>query len=192
VRSRPRAKTMRRNAHPPYHRLTGGVKSDEVRVTPNLAPVSAVAAGDTPNRRDSGRTIAAMGRLTPQENFDLLLVAFGRCVSSYSGWSLIILVEGDERRRLETLAGELKIEPGVSSRVAFNTQPPSCGKRTRSCWRFGTRGTWWALPQAMACGLALISTRPPKWIEGDRPRRNGRCIGRGSAWRESWIRGASC
>jgi GalNAc-alpha-(1->4)-GalNAc-alpha-(1->3)-diNAcBac-PP-undecaprenol alpha-1,4-N-acetyl-D-galactosaminyltransferase len=152
------------------------VKRDRVHIIPNLVPVSAVKAGDTHDRRGSGRTIAAMGQLALQKDFDLLLAAFGRCASRHADWSLVIRGEGEERRRLETSAGEL----GIESRVSLGSRSTPCHHPTASGPVYvgvSYEGFPVALPQAMACGLAVIRYRPAEWIEGDRPGRSERCIG---------------
>jgi GalNAc-alpha-(1->4)-GalNAc-alpha-(1->3)-diNAcBac-PP-undecaprenol alpha-1,4-N-acetyl-D-galactosaminyltransferase len=137
------------------------VKSDRVLVIPNPVPVSAVKAGDTPDQGESGRTIAAMGQLAPRKGFDLLLAAFGRCANKHADWSLVILGEGEERRRLEALAGELGIESRVS--LPGRVQDPATVLRQADLFVLASRyeGFPMALLEAMACGLAVISTDCP-------------------------------
>jgi GalNAc-alpha-(1->4)-GalNAc-alpha-(1->3)-diNAcBac-PP-undecaprenol alpha-1,4-N-acetyl-D-galactosaminyltransferase len=132
------------------------VKSDQVHVIPNPAPT--VDCADAPAQTRSARTIAAMGRLAPQKGFDLLLAAFGRCASKQMDWSLVILGEGEERTRLEGLAGELGIKSRVS--LAGRVQDPATFLRQADLFVLASRyeGFPMALLEAMSCGLAVIST----------------------------------
>ncbi|MFH1265875.1 MAG: glycosyltransferase, partial [Planctomycetota bacterium] len=50
------------------------------------------------------RAVAAMGRLEPEKGFDLLIDAFARLAAGFPDWGLVILGEGSERGRLESLA----------------------------------------------------------------------------------------
>jgi GalNAc-alpha-(1->4)-GalNAc-alpha-(1->3)-diNAcBac-PP-undecaprenol alpha-1,4-N-acetyl-D-galactosaminyltransferase len=136
-------------------------KSQRVHVIPNPLPVSAAQESRTPDRRPCGRMIAAMGRLAPQKGFDLLLAAFGRCAKDHADWSLVILGEGEERRRLEALAGELGIESRVS--LPGRVQDPATVLRQADLFVLASRyeGFPMALLEAMACGLAVISTDCP-------------------------------
>jgi GalNAc-alpha-(1->4)-GalNAc-alpha-(1->3)-diNAcBac-PP-undecaprenol alpha-1,4-N-acetyl-D-galactosaminyltransferase len=134
------------------------VKSDQVHVIPNPVPVPAVDGADAPAQTHSQRTIAAMGRLAPQKGFDLLLAAFGRCASKHMDWSLVILGEGEERTRLEGLAGEL----GIKARVSLPglVEDPATVLREADLFVLASRyeGFPMALLEAMGCGLAVIST----------------------------------
>ena len=48
-----------------------------------------------------GRILLAVGRLTPQKGFDLLIAAFARLAKSFPDWVLVIMGEGPERGNLE-------------------------------------------------------------------------------------------
>jgi len=59
------------------------------------------------------RMLLAVGRLTEQKGFDLLISAFSKLVTEYPDWSLIILGEGEERLALEQQIKELNIADKV-------------------------------------------------------------------------------
>jgi len=62
-----------------------------------------------------GPTLGAIGRLSPEKGFDVLLQAFALCRSKQPQVRLLILGEGGERLRLEALVKEL----GLSDYVAM-------------------------------------------------------------------------
>jgi GalNAc-alpha-(1->4)-GalNAc-alpha-(1->3)-diNAcBac-PP-undecaprenol alpha-1,4-N-acetyl-D-galactosaminyltransferase len=64
--------------------------------------------------------ILAVGRLTYQKGFDLLLPAFARIARDFEGWSLVIIGEGEEREALVRLRRELLLD----DRVQFVGQTP--------------------------------------------------------------------
>lgn len=149
--------------------LTEGVRSwaerivgpQAVHVIPNPVPTSPAAYPCWVDLLRSGPTIAAMGRLSPQKGFDLLLRAFKLCAKHYPEWSLIILGEGEERGRLEKLICEL----GIQSRVALPgcVSDPAKVLREVDLFVLASRyeGFPMALVEAMACKLAVISTDCP-------------------------------
>ncbi|MGE0315484.1 MAG: glycosyltransferase family 4 protein [Lautropia sp.] len=49
------------------------------------------------------RLLLAVGRLSPQKGFDLLIPAFSRIAADHPAWTLVILGEGAERTALEAL-----------------------------------------------------------------------------------------
>lgn len=67
-----------------------------------------------PGAEHGPRRLLAMGRLSFEKGFDLLIEAFGRIAGPRPDWSLTILGEGPERRRLEDLAAALHLEQRVS------------------------------------------------------------------------------
>jgi GalNAc-alpha-(1->4)-GalNAc-alpha-(1->3)-diNAcBac-PP-undecaprenol alpha-1,4-N-acetyl-D-galactosaminyltransferase len=137
------------------------VEAKALHVIPN--PVKPVLNGsEFPSiRQGSARTVVAMGRLGKEKRFDLLLRAFERCTRKHSDWSLIVLGEGQERRPLEALAGNL----GITDRVRFSGQvsEPAVVLRRADLFVLSSRyeGFPNALLEAMACGLAVIATDCP-------------------------------
>ncbi len=64
--------------------------------------------------------ILAVGRLTPQKGFDLLLPAFARVAAAFPEWNLMIIGEGNERAHLLRMRDELSLV----HRVQFTGQIP--------------------------------------------------------------------
>lgn len=59
------------------------------------------------------RFILGVGRLIPQKGFDLLIRAFDKLGDSHPDISLVIIGEGDERPRLESLIDEIGLDEKV-------------------------------------------------------------------------------
>lgn len=57
--------------------------------------------------------IVAVGRLTYQKGFDVLLRAFARIADTFRDWNLAIIGEGEERQTLARLRGELRLDDRV-------------------------------------------------------------------------------
>lgn len=66
------------------------------------------------------RMIIAVGRLTHQKGFDVLLRAFACIAPAFKDWRLAIVGEGEERQSLTRLRGELLLD----ERVEFVGQTP--------------------------------------------------------------------
>lgn len=131
-----------------------------LHVIPN--PVAAPAA--TPQDKGSAPqhpTVIAMGRLTAQKGFDLLIEAFARCAPDFPDWDLLILGEGEERKKLEHQAREL----GVSARVHLPGRVPHPEEHLAKAELFVLSSRYEGFPnalvEAMSCGLAAISTDCP-------------------------------
>ena len=137
------------------------VRADAVRVIPNPVSIPAMSHTDAPNVRNSGHTIAAMGRLSREKGCDLLLRAFARCARKYPDWSLIILGEGPERSRLEALICELGIKDQVSLPGLVREPSSVLGHVDLFVLPSRYEGFPNALVEAMALGRAVISTDCP-------------------------------
>jgi glycosyltransferase involved in cell wall biosynthesis len=111
---------------------------------------------DWKNKRGGG-IVAAVGRLTHQKGFDILLDAFAKIESSFPEWRLVIWGDGEDRAKLEaqrrTLGLEDRVEmPGVTAK------PGQWGETTDGCV-LSSRYEGWGivLLEAMAAGLPVIS-----------------------------------
>jgi glycosyltransferase involved in cell wall biosynthesis len=100
--------------------------------------------------------MTAMGRLTHQKGFDLLLQAFSRIAERHPDWQLLILGEGDLRNDLERQRAEL----GLTDRVQLPgvVIDPYPVLRSSDMFVMASRfeGFPYALLEAMACGLPVI------------------------------------
>jgi len=142
------------------------VPPERVHVIPNPAVSSNGDSRGSPPAtpewlRDAGPRIFAVGRLTWQKGFDLLLRAFAACHTEHPEWSLVVLGEGEERGALLEQARRL----GIASAVAL----PGYVDRAAVLLRRGDlfvlssryEGFPNALLDAMMCGLPVIATDCP-------------------------------
>jgi len=121
--------------------------------------------GDWPARELRQSTgslqLAAMGRLAPQKGFDLLIDAFARAAEDKPNWSLSILGEGPERRRLDEQIHERGLEGRV--RLCGWVSDPTAVLRNCDAFVLSSRfeGFPNALLEAMALGLPSIALDCP-------------------------------
>jgi len=107
--------------------------------------------------RAGGPTLLAVGRLSPEKGFDLLIEAFAQTAPRHPDWNLVILGEGPLRAELERKIAEH--DPG--SRISM----PGFDARVRSAMRRADlfvlssryEGFPNALLEAMTEGLACVS-----------------------------------
>ena len=142
---------------------TFGIAADQVQTIYNpmaLNRISALAT-ESPEHRffleDRKPIVIAMGRLTPQKGFDILLKAF-RLVMSEIDARMIIMGEGLQRSYLERMISDL----GIENRVSL------CGFQRNPCAFLAQadifvlssqyEGLPMAILEAMACGVPVIST----------------------------------
>lgn len=126
----------RQDAHPLWNRALGLLyrradaivcQTDAVRrcfpaaVRRRLVTISnPVAAPDVSPSFDDARRICAVGRLTHQKGFDVLLRAFALIAPRFPAWTLTIRGEGPDRAALEAAVADLSLQgrvrlPGLSS-----------------------------------------------------------------------------
>ena len=109
---------------------------------------------------DEPPVLLAIGRLTQQKNFGVLLDAFAR-LRDKRAVRLVILGEGEERASLETKISNLKLE-GAVQMPGFVSNPYAYLKHARL---FVLSSQWEGLPavliEALGCGCPVVSTDCP-------------------------------
>jgi len=113
-------------------------------------------------KRDMTKSfVIAMGRLSWEKGFDLLLDAFSRIAVRHPNWSLRILGEGPLRQSLEEQVQNLNLNGRVELTGALEDPFPVL--QAADIFVFSSRfeGFGNALCEAMACGLPVISFSCP-------------------------------
>lgn len=105
--------------------------------------------------------IVAMGRLSYQKGFDILLSAFHQIADKYPNWQLLILGEGEVRSKLETLIENLGLSERVFLPGIISNPFPVLRKSKLFVMASRFEGFPMAHGEAMACGLPVISTDCP-------------------------------
>lgn len=105
--------------------------------------------------------VLAMGRLTRQKGFDVLLRAMARVINARPEVRLMILGEGELRGELETLAKSLGIDQSV--RMPGFVENPYAYLAFARLFVLSSRweGSPNALLEALACGCSVIATDCP-------------------------------
>jgi glycosyltransferase involved in cell wall biosynthesis len=117
----------------------------------------------------TGKNIAAMGRLTTQKGFDMLIDVFAKLLSYHNDWNLVIMGEGVLKGELKSITRELNIERSVV--FAGRVENPFSILSRCDLFVLSSRfeGFPNALLEAMACGLPVVSfdcpTGPNKIIQ---------------------------
>jgi GalNAc-alpha-(1->4)-GalNAc-alpha-(1->3)-diNAcBac-PP-undecaprenol alpha-1,4-N-acetyl-D-galactosaminyltransferase len=123
-----------------------------IYVIPNYVDRPSADRSFEPRSNSSGTLhIAAMGRLDYQKGFDLLIEAFARAAADQPNWSLVILGEGPERRRLE----ELIHSSGLEARVRLPGWVADPTEVLRNCDAFVLSSRYEGFPNALLEAMAL-------------------------------------
>jgi glycosyltransferase involved in cell wall biosynthesis len=143
-----------------------GIREDLISViyNPTLTPGLVYRAEELPDhlwfQPGMPPVILGVGRLHPQKDFPLLLRAF-QIVRRGRNCRLVILGEGQERSKLETIARELGVQEDTDL-PGFAVNPFGCMARagvfvlSSAMEAFGH-----VLVEAMACGCPVVSTNCP-------------------------------
>ena len=137
-----------------YFSAVAGIRG---RVIPNpLTPLAVSSSAETPQEK-TGKTLLAMGRLSREKGFELLLSAFAVIAAKYAEWTLEILGEGPLRAHLEARVRVLGLAERV--RIPGFTRHPFAVLRRADLFVMSSlcEGFPNALLEAMACGLAVVS-----------------------------------
>lgn len=123
-------------------------------VIPN--PINIIKTDKIINKRER-KTIIAMGRLTYQKGFDILIRAFDRIKEKHSDWDLEIYGEGPLRNDLEKIVANLKLQeriklPGLVTEPEEKLSAADIFVLSSRFEGFGI-----VIIEAMACGLPVIS-----------------------------------
>lgn len=165
-----------------------GLKGDRVKVVSNgiaaLEPDNIAGKHideDIVRFCRKGTTIGAIGRLSPEKGFDLLIQALKTLTEKFSDIRLVIVGEGGERKNLEALASELGLEervllPGYRDR-AYRLMPYFKVFAISS----HTEGLPICLLESMQCGVPVIATRVGSIPEVLEEGRSGILVNPGSA-----------
>lgn len=118
-------------------------------------------AGCETTAKPERKWITAMGRLTAQKGFDLLLSAFARVAGDHPDWRLMIIGEGELRRELEDLRAKLGLSESVSFAGLLSNPLPTLRNSQLFVMASRFEGFPYAALEAMACGLPVIYTDCP-------------------------------
>lgn len=109
-------------------------------------------------RQQGARQLVAVGRLTEQKGFDLLIAAFARIAGRFPDWNLLIFGEGPARPQLEAAVREY----GLEERVHLPGSTARHGEwiSAASMFVLSSRYEGFAnvVGEAMQAGLAVVAT----------------------------------
>lgn len=140
--------------------LRDKIPGGSVTVIPNPVPRLAAPRSNL-LRNGPFQTVVAVGRLTHQKGFDILLRAFARVVPDFPGWRLTIFGDGDERGHLLRLTEDLGIAPKVSLAGIANEIPKVLAEADVFVMSSRFEGFPNVLLEAMSLGLPVISSDCP-------------------------------
>jgi glycosyltransferase involved in cell wall biosynthesis len=129
--------------------------SSRVHVIPNSVERPAITAA--PGEDRGPRRLIALGRLSREKGFDLLIDAFARIADRHPDWSLTILGEGPERPRLEALVMTSRLQGRISLPGRVSDPTPHLAASHAFALPSRHEGFPNALLEAMAAGLPVVA-----------------------------------
>lgn len=138
-----------------------GVPPERIAIIPNpvltTEDMSQLASARSGRSNGEGRRFVAVGRLTRQKNFSLLLRAFARIATSDD--RLVIAGEGPLRKRLERQAAKL----GISELISLPGHQRSVAGLLKTADVFVTSSNYEGMPgavvEALAAGMPIVATK---------------------------------
>ncbi|TKB69497.1 MAG: glycosyltransferase family 4 protein [Nitrospira sp.] len=128
----------------------------------------------------SPSSIIAVGRLSQEKGFDLLLRTFARLTTLHPEWTLTIVGEGPLRSKLEALRDSLNLAGRVSMPGLVKNVYEYLARASLFVMTSEFEGFPNALCEAMACGLPVVCVDCPGGIrEIIKPGENGVLVQRG-------------
>lgn len=135
--------------------------TDQVQAIWNPIPRFSETGETAPRTEDEPVIALAVGRLTVEKGFDLLLRAWQYMGEARNGWELRIVGGGEEEAPLKALAREL----GIEESVVFVGQTRDVAKEYRAASLYVMSSRWEGLPmtllEAQHFGLPSVSTDCP-------------------------------
>lgn len=109
-------------------------------------------------REQQRESFLAVGRLTDQKGFDVLLDAFARCAAVYPAWTLVVAGDGPNRARLMEQAERL----GIASKIVWAGAVHNIEDLYRRAGAFVLPSRFEGMPnallEAMSFGLPVVAT----------------------------------
>lgn len=137
----------------------GAAFSSRIQRKVTVIPNPVFPPGETePRQASATRTIIAVGRLTRQKGFDVLMHAFARLTDRYPDWRLNILGDGPLRAELEGLRVELNLTEVVKLQGESKNIHNYLAQADLFVLSSRYEGFPNALCEAMASGLAVVAT----------------------------------
>jgi glycosyltransferase involved in cell wall biosynthesis len=120
-------------------------------------------APDSQVHRFDRPTILYLGRLKKYKSVDHILLAAARMRAEVGDWRVVVIGEGDDRRRLEKIAGELGIEKRVEFTGFVDQQTKVDYLRRAQVAVCASLKEGWGLTniEANACGTPVIAADVP-------------------------------
>lgn len=121
-------------------------------------------------KETSIKTVLAVGRLTHQKGFDLLLRAWKKVHEEFPNWELNIVGEGEDRNQLETFINKNNLNDSV--KLVGNTNEVDKYYRNAEIFCLSSRyeGFGMVLIEALAFGIPIVSFNcelgPSEILEG--------------------------